>query len=176
MSGRLPEFIDPWRLADQGKRFAGHIELDKLPRLAAVLMDTAGTADFDLLFDRDNRRRATIKGFVRSSLKLECQRCLERLELPVDARVSLAVIEVAAEAERLPEEYAPILIEEDRLPLLDLVEDELLLAIPQIPRHELEQCPIKIEVTDSTTMDQEPDDERANPFAVLAGLKTEIPN
>jgi len=176
MSGRLPEFIDPWRLADQGKRIAGHIELDKLPRLAPVLMDTAGTAEFELLFDRDKRRRATIKGFVRSSLKLECQRCLERLELPVDVRVGLAVIEVAAEAERLPEEYDPVLIEEDRLRLLDLVEEELLLAIPQTPRHGSEQCGIKIEATDSLASDQEPDEERAKPFAVLAGLKSEKPN
>ncbi len=176
MSGRLPEFIDPWRLADQGRRITGQIELVKLSRLAAVLLDTAGTAEFDLLFDRDSRRRATIKGYVRSSLKLECQRCLDRLELPVDARVSLAVIEVAAEAERLPEEYDPVLIEDSRFRLLDLVEDELLLAIPQTPRHVSEQCGIKIEATDSVASDQDPEDEHATPFAALAGLQSEKPN
>ena len=144
-----------------------------MPRLAEVLLDAEGAAEFEFLFGRDQNRRVVITGFVRSSLGLECQRCLERLELPVDARVRLAVIEVAAEAERLPEEYEPVLIEEDRLRLLDLVEEELLLAIPQIPRHETGQCGIAIESVDPAASDQEADTRPANPFAVLASLKSD---
>jgi len=44
------------------------------------------------------------------------------------------VVESVAEQELLPEHYEPVLVEEGRLALLDLVEDELLLAVPQVPR------------------------------------------
>ncbi|AKH19619.1 YceD family protein [Sedimenticola thiotaurini] len=177
MSSRLPEFIDPRRLASQGGGYSGTVKLADLPRLSEALLDTAGNAGFSLEFYRDNRNRARIKGEVRAELVLECQRCLEALVLPVDAVLDLAVIQVPEEADRLPESVDPVWVEEDTLRLLDLVEDELILAIPQVPRHEPDDCgtgsytPAQEEMVSQGQEDDASD--RPNPFAVLAGLKSD---
>lgn len=176
MSSRLPEFIDPRRLASQGGRYSGTVELGDLPRLSGALVDTAGVAEFNLEFYRDNRKRARIKGQIQADLVLECQRCLGAMVLPVSAVLDLAVIQVPEEAERLPESCDPVWVEEDTLRLLDLVEDELILAIPQVPRHEPDTCRMaSVNPLQGETADQEQEDDasdKPNPFAVLAGFKS----
>ncbi|MES9935604.1 MAG: YceD family protein [Sedimenticola sp.] len=175
MSSRLPEFVDPWHSADLKKRFSGRVELADLPRLASMLKRLEGDAEFDIGFERDDKRRSRIKGFVRSTMVLECQRCLESMQLAVDATLNLGVIEVAEEAERLPEDVEPVQVEEGLIRLLDLVEEELILAIPQVPMHDPEACSAAISHTaeDPPVEEQESVTEQAeNPFAVLAGLKT----
>jgi uncharacterized protein len=170
----MPEFVDPWRLADRETGFSGRIALDKLPRLASALMTVAGEVVFDIRFSRDARHRACIRLQVQAELGLECQRCLQQMEHPVEAVVDLSVIEVPAEAERLPDEYEPVLVDDGRLRLLDLVEDELLLAIPQIPMHRLDACqPILAGGTAPEPAQQAANSGRPNPFAVLQGLKTD---
>ena len=52
----------------------------------------------------------------------------------------------------------------------ELIEDELLLAMPIVPRHEV--CPEPL----VATVDELPDDPAPNPFAALAALKTTKPN
>lgn len=177
MSSRLPEFIDPRRLASQGGRFSGTVKLGDFPRLSGALMDTTGTAEFSLEFYRDNRKRARIRGQIQADLVLECQRCLGAMVVPVSAVLDLAVVQVPEEAERLPESCDPVWVEEDTLRLLDLVEDELILAIPQVPRHEPDTCRIESNnPTNGETADQEQEDnasDKPNPFAVLAGFKSD---
>ncbi len=177
MSSRLPEFIDPRRLASQGAGFSGTVELAVLTRLREALKDTTGIARFDLAFYRDNRQRARIKGQVQADLLLECQRCLEPVVLPVNAVLDLAIIRVLEEAEKLPESCDPVWVEEETLRLLDLVEDELILAIPQVPRHEPDACRIDSDgQVNGETADQELEDDlsdKPNPFAVLAGFKSD---
>ena len=178
MSSRLPEFVDPWRSADQKRHFSGTVELEKLPRLTDVLMSTEGEAVFELIFDRDDKRRSRIKGSVRATMVLQCQRCLEAMLLPVDISLDLAVIEVPEEAERLPEETEPVQVEDGLIRLLDLVEEELILAIPQVPMHAREQC--STESADAMkdaaeSSEQESVSETSdNPFAVLADLKKDL--
>ena len=174
MSSRLPEFVDPWRLADQGKLFSGVVELKNLPRLRETLMSEQGSAEFELRFERSDQRRVRIRGSVTATLVLECQRCLERLNYPVETSVNLAVIEVLEEVGRLPAECEPLLAEEGRIRLMDLVEDELLLSIPQVPRHDPSECGTDIETFATVTgAEQERADKtpETSPFAVLARLK-----
>lgn len=177
MSSRLPEFIDPRRLASQGAGFTGRVELAELPRLSVALMDTVGVAEFSLEFYRDNRKRARIKGQITADLVLECQRCLNPMVLPVSAALDLAVIQVPEEAERLPESCDPVWVEAETMRLLDLVEDELILAIPQVPRHEPDYCGIEsVNPVNGETAEQEQENsasDKPNPFAVLAGLKSD---
>ncbi|MEJ1296066.1 MAG: YceD family protein [Candidatus Sedimenticola sp. (ex Thyasira tokunagai)] len=180
MSSRLPDFVDPWRLANLGKQLSGAVGLGELSRLADALVSVEGESLFTLEFYRDEKKRARIKGNVEAELVLECQRCLEPVTLPVDAEVNLAVIEVAAEAELLPDECDPVMVEEGRIQLLDLIEDELLLAIPQVPMHPQGTCPVEMETLftngDFEDVQQESATDEANPFAVLAGLKPDKQN
>ena len=171
MSQRIPDRLDPWRFADQGKEVEGRIPLASLPRLGACLYDTTGEVDFSLRFERDAQRRATLKGMIRAELILECQRCLEGMTLPVRTQTALAFVEGQDQAAALPESLDPCLVEDGQVYFADLVEDELLLALPQVPIHDLAACPAAaIETADEKPVEQgeQPD---KNPFAVLAELK-----
>jgi uncharacterized protein len=78
---------------------------------------------------------------VQAVLPLVCQRCLRpvRIEVRSDARVALvADLDVA---DQLDSSVEPVVVEDGRVALRDLVEEELLLAVPLVPRHEDEsQC------------------------------------
>lgn len=171
MSQRIPDRLDPWRFADQGREVEGSIPLESMPRLSACLLDVAGEAGFSLRFERDARRRATLKGMIRADLILECQRCLEAMKLPVSTETAIAFVEGQDQAAQLPESLDPCLVEDGQVHFRDLIEDELLLALPQVAMHDLAVCP----AASSESADEKPAEQAErpdkNPFAVLAELK-----
>lgn len=171
MSSALPQLLDPVRAADAALQLGGRLPLSGFARLRSALQDPIGEAAFQLSFGRDQDGRATISGNVKATLVLCCQRCLGPLVHEVDERISLAVVNGMDEARDLPVRYDPLLATDALVRLADLVEDELLLSLPQISVHEPGVC----EAADSGTVvevtaDRESSD-RESPFAVLAGWK-----
>lgn len=132
----LPSRIDPWRLTAEGGRLEGSLALAALPRLVAELNRTDGVASVVLAAGIDRQGVRFIRGALQTGIELVCQRCLGPLRLALDVTVSLGLVRSEAEADRLPEDYEPLLVPEGTIHVADLVEDELLLALPQIPRHE----------------------------------------
>ncbi|MEN8166342.1 MAG: YceD family protein [Pseudomonadota bacterium] len=167
MSQHLPEHLDPWRFADLGKRISGSYLLGDLPRLREYLVDSQGEVSFTLEFSRDRRQRSCLFGKVEATLMLECQRCLDAMPWQVKSDVSVAFVEGIDEAERLPDELDPELVEDGQVKLRDLVEDELLLALPQVPMHPSGKCTGQLDGESEDSNDAV----RENPFAVLAELK-----
>ena len=160
----LPSRIDPWRLTAEGGRLEGTLALAELPRLVAELNRTDGVASVALVAGIDPRGVRFITGAVQTGIELICQRCLGPLRLTLNVTVSLGLVRSEAEADRLPEEYEPLLVPEGVIHVADLVEDELLLALPQIPRHEdARDCEANgYRAPDRVEQDQ--------PFAALASL------
>jgi uncharacterized protein len=173
MSETLPVFLEPWRFSDLTKQFSGEAGLAELPRLGEAVIRLEGEARYALRFYRDERRRIRVAGQVSAVAVLVCQRCLGEVACPLSGEISLAVVEGLAEVEHLPEDVEPLLLEPgERRPSLELVEDELLLALPQIPRHDDGDCAGEAEAYQSDEAEAEPEgSQRDNPFAVLAGLK-----
>jgi uncharacterized protein len=171
MSKRFPGRFDPWRYADLGKVIGGELPLEVFSRLSACLLRPEGDVSFELAFTRDQERRAILSGWLKTVFSLQCQRCLEEVCLPVDIRLSVAFVQGLDEAEMLPEEFDPCLVEEDQVTFKDLIEDELLLAMPQVAMHQPGACNTPAaggaEKTPGTSSGQE----RENPFTVLAELK-----
>lgn len=167
MSQHFPERLDPQRFADLGKRIAGYFPLASMDRLAPLLVDAAGRAEFELGFERSGGR-ALIRGWVRADLRLECQRCRAPMLHAVVSDVCLALVEGLDEMETLPEEYDPLMLEEPTVRLADLLEDELLLNLPQVPMHEPGECEPPASRKDSLEAQAAAP---KNPFAVLAELK-----
>jgi uncharacterized protein len=163
MSTELPHLIDPWRAADSNAAFDRHLPIAGFERLAGSLADASGEVAFQLCFDRDEAGRAVVRAAVQATLLARCQRCLESVAVQVDSRVLLAVVTDLVSARQLPEQYDPLMAEEGMVRLSDVIEDELLLALPQIPRHAPGACSVAIE--------QPAAPRRENPFAVLAKLK-----
>ena len=174
MSPHLPDFVDPWHFADIGKRISGSFALEALPRLAPLLMEPHGEAVFELAFSRDERKRARLEGQIQAHLTLQCQRCLGPVSVPVEMKFTLVAVQGIEEAEQLPDSVDPLLIGESKLRLVELVEDELLLSLPQVPRHQAGECSAAvIEKPDwDSAAAKEQGEPAPNPFAQLANLKT----
>jgi len=171
MSQQLPDHFNPWRFADLGKQLVGSYQLKDLPRLRECLMDFQGEVSFSLVFSRDPQHRACLSGTLEASMMLECQRCLEAMAWPVNSVMSLAFVEGLDEAERLPDQLEPQLVEDGQVRFRDLIEDELLLALPQVAVHPVEVCDSQANAIIADGSTEAPGPERDNPFAALAELK-----
>jgi uncharacterized protein len=135
MSREYPDWVDPWKAAEGGRTFAGSMPMNRMTRLLPLLAPPAGEAHFSARFGFDDQARVVIRIEVDAELPLICQRSLERYLEPVHRETLLGVIATLAEEVLLPGNYEPVLAEHGRLALQDLVEDELLLGVPQVPRN-----------------------------------------
>lgn len=135
MSREFPDFIDPWRAAEGKKRFYGTIPLHRMKRLGPLLEAAELSAAFEAEFAFDRQRRVTVKITVEALLTLMCQRSLEPFEFPVSQTSCLQVISGPQDQALLSDSEEFVTAESGRLAILDLVEDELLLAVPQVPRN-----------------------------------------
>lgn len=107
---------------------------------------------------------------AQTAVPLTCQRCLEPFATPVafERHFRFVATEQQAQAEDETAEEDLLVLSRD-FNLLDLVEDELLLALPLVPMHA--HCPqdLKLQVADADFDAAAP--EKTNPFAALAQLK-----
>ena len=164
----IPEHIDPFRYAEQGLTLSGAVKLENLHRIANNLNSLEGKVHVDLSFHMDDHKIANIKGKLEATLTLQCQRCMGPFIYEIMADFALGVVNTLKEANALPEHYEPVIAEEGgQLSLYQVVEDELILGLPIIPKHEPEVCAVKLETTE-TGVGQ---DKTKNPFHVLETLK-----
>lgn len=179
MSREYPDWVNPWKAAEGNRRFAGTIPLRNMSRLTPLLASDEGEAEFEAHFARDALGWATVQLDVSAKLPLICQASLERYDEPVSRSSLLAVVENPEQQDELPEHYDAARVEEGRVVFLDLVQDELILAVPQVPRK-----PGLEEVRFSTDPEEDlsdQDEEHNRPFAALGELlkgrrKTEEPH
>lgn len=167
MSQPLPAQIDPFQLADKSASLAGTLDAETLPRLRAAVLSLDGIAA-TLDFARDEGQRCVIRGTASARVTLPCQRCLEPVRLTLQTAFHDAVVRDEAAAEGLPEELEPIIAGHSLAPA-EVVEDELLLVLPIVPRHEdSAACGPRAKVLQrqKTAEPKQP-----NPFAVLKNLK-----
>ncbi|HKJ18139.1 MAG TPA: YceD family protein [Xanthomonadales bacterium] len=135
MSREFPDFVEPWRMADGRRSIGGTIPLARLKRLLPLLDSSDGDATFRLNFGYDAQQRAVVTVKVEAELKLICQTSLEPYFENVRQRSELLIISDQADQANLSEQEEFLLVDEGRFAVADLVEDELLLAVPQIPRN-----------------------------------------
>lgn len=107
---------------------------------------------------------------VDAQVPMICQRCLGVVQVPLQVSRSFLFVKDESTAEALDDE-----VEEDVLAiskdfnLRELVEDELLMALPLVPMHET--CPQSIPMASSDIDFEQANTDKTNPFAVLAGLR-----
>ncbi|MBK1700447.1 YceD family protein [Thiococcus pfennigii] len=136
----LPDRVDFWRAVSGGASFRGELALGELPRLRTLLMEPHGVVRFGFDFGRDPDGRGVARATLEAVLRLQCQRCLEVMDYPVSATLTMAAVASLDEVDRLPEGYDPLLLDDRHVRPRDLIEDELLLALPLIPRHASPDC------------------------------------
>lgn len=161
--------IDSLRFAEAGGRLAGRLALTDLPRLADVLVTQDGWLECALegcRLDCAGEDRPGLHLTVTGRLRLQCQRCLAEvgIDCAIDSRLLLVPAGADWPEEELETDAYDAIPASQALSLLALVEEELLLALPIVPRHA--DCAPPADVGGAPEEDSAP-----SPFAVLAGLK-----
>jgi uncharacterized protein len=153
------------------RSFQGSLPIAAMPRLCEALADKQGLAQYELDFGRDEYGTAYLSVRVQAPLWLICQRSLEPFVMPVSVDSRLGLIRSERDEAALPAGYEPLLIaDDDKLSLLDVIEDELLLVLPLVPVNPESELPEEFTrppVEEQASTDERPD----NPFAVLRELK-----
>jgi uncharacterized protein len=103
-----------------------------------VIVSDAGEAAYKLRGVRDARGRPSLRLEVRATLQLRCQRCLGPLQHDVDTDELLVLAASQAEIDAEPGgvDAPDRVVAGHEMKLAELVEDELILAVPYAPRHE----------------------------------------
>jgi uncharacterized protein len=119
-----------------------------------------GEAEVELAFASDPHGRCAITGGIAAEVRLLCQRCLEPYPLQVAVDVALVVVSPTDGEPELAAGFEP-LAESGRVALRDLVEDEIILALPLVARHPERDCNRALGTLEQTA------EQRENPFSVL---------
>lgn len=178
-----PRVHDPLRLdlaalVAEGAALEGHWAGEQLPRLSASTTPPQDIPPAEVAWRAQGRRVPVTGGepelwlhvVAQVPVWLTCQRCLRPFELPIEIDRQLRFVRDEAEAEALDAELDDDVLALPRaLDLRELIEDELLLALPLVPRHDT--CPAPLNFSAGEAVDSAVQ-ERANPFAALQALKT----
>lgn len=169
MSDKLPELIDPLMLAERRAEWVGAIEIAAMPRLSESVADSGGMVEVNVRFGKEGKFPVVV-GSINASLELECQNCLQAMQWPVSLDFKLAVVTSLQQAEQMEIDAEPLLFNGERMSFNALIEDEILLSLPDYPRHE-HDCIQRRQSQDRDYDQQHTQAEVANPFSVLAKLK-----
>jgi len=161
MLNHLPDLIDPVRLVEKRRDFQGVIQIGQMARIRDLVLNEEDKVAVKLSFRKEDGISALF-GSIETELLLECQRCLKPLALPVSQGFQLGVISSLDEVDMLPDTFEPLLVDDKATRVKELIEDELLLVLPMVPRHD--QC-------DVGSQNRPVEENKDNPFSVLTQLK-----
>lgn len=181
--------VDPYLQARRARHMQGSIAIAKFERLVGTLSSKSlplisstgqttqkygGTRlqtdiEVDVEFSRGAQGRPQFQLTVKATLFAECQRCLGEASYCIDSQKTMLILndEAALEnaSKKFGEEFEFVLAKEEKLILMPIIEDELLLSLPIMFKHD--DCQMTLKPID----DEEEFEECVNPFAVLSQLK-----
>jgi uncharacterized protein len=128
-------------LARRKASFQGEFSLVELERLAAYLRASDGLVRVRLEFDEGGAGWHTIRLRIEAALQVTCQRCLEPFQIELEEEVAFGIVADVSMQDYLPEQIEPLVLEEERFSPLQLIEDELIVAVPYAPKHaSVQEC------------------------------------
>lgn len=189
----LPHKLDLGAFINDESRLEGHVPVAELTRLVSGLAQgldlssltpLAWWAEGRLEPQRVGSPQLWLDLHAEGALPWECQRCLQPVFIPVAVDHTVRFVADEDTAAKLDAESEDdVLALSRQFDLLALIEDELIMAQPIVPRHD--QCPTDVQslmqsglvAPDGSSVDETApehvDTEKPNPFAVLAALKKE---
>ena len=158
--------IEPGRFARMGERLSGKRDLSGLPRVADLLSEAGGEVRYAVSGYVNERGYSALHVELDGKLSLRCQRCLGPLLQSVQARREIVLVPGADEFAQRDDEtdFEDVIPDVQRLELVPLLEEELLLALPLAVRHEDGGCGPGAQAVPARPAGE-------SPFAALAKLK-----
>jgi uncharacterized protein len=110
---------------------------------------------------------------LKGRLHLVCQRCLQDFPLPLDEERQFVLVASEAEADAYPieDDQQEPLVASQHFDLLELIEDEILLSLPLIPKHPEDACEPHASSFGEAGMDTDELEKPENPFNILKNMK-----
>lgn len=174
--GTDPRAVEVTAWCRHGDALQGEWPLSGMERLVTALAEAPAG---DVAWSAQGSQKAVVGSEAENWVELtahtvvalQCQRCLQSYPQPLEVQRRIRFVADEAEAVRLDEisddDVLPMPV---RLDLHQLVEDELILALPIVPRHEVCPEPLPLPAADPAA-----DAEAPNPFAALAALRGRVP-
>ena len=166
MSAALPDRVDVSRQVQARRTFEGTLPLAGLHRLRGSLASSEGEVRYVAEFGRDELAVAYLGLRIDAGLPMVCQRTLETFVYPVSIDQRLGLIDDENGEAALPPGYEPLLVADGGLSVADVIEDELILALPVVPLKPGAPLEWKDHADDVESEPRQP-----SPFAVLGSLK-----
>lgn len=162
----LPKMIDPRRNADQDIEYQESMQASLLPRFVEAVGELKEDVSVRIHLFRDEQNRMRLRGEAEVPVSMACQRCMQPSRQAVRTEIDLVIVYSEDQAKALPKELDAWVAEESAN-LHELIEDELLLALPIVAYHSTDECSLPEEL-----VSQRPEEtlERQSPFAVLRDL------
>ena len=165
----LPLKVDPFRFADNAYSLSGTLSIKDMPRLSSSLASNEGEVKVDMLFGVDEEGIRYLKGELKTSLMLTCQRCLEAFNYEIISNFMLGIVHTEKEADQLPERCEPLLVPDLSLILSEMIEEELIIGLPIVPMHPIDTCkakqPLEFYSKDAVA-------KKDNPFKIIESLRS----
>ena len=158
--------LDAFRLARKQETLTGEASMADLPRLAPSVLDPKSHVQYVIQgrVDDDGHPGALMK--LSGRLPLRCERCNEPVQYRLERQVPFRFVQDEQELNALPIEDDEVeeVVGSPAMDLLAWVEDEAILSLPLVPRHE--DCAVPL-----ASVPEPVESVRPNPFAALARLK-----
>ena len=183
-----PPIVDAFDFARRGQVLKGAFSVHRLDRLLEGLPEqpvaeltvlegppaVPGIVRYVIEGRRTKDDLSELVVEIQANLVLECQRCLGALILPVNRQTVFQLVrrESDLDDEEIEEDdfgQPEKIVGSPKFNLCDLVEDELILDVPYVPRHDV--CPATVDLA-AQAEEEAGRDEPLSPFAVLSQLKT----
>ena len=162
---KLPKKINFFNFAKKEVKLKGDFKVSELSRLSDIASNENDKVEVDLFFHLENGKIPCVEGIIKSKLVLNCQRCLDNLQLDLKVLFDIAFVRNEFQTDSLDDKFEIYLIGDDEeLEIKDLITDEILLSIPMAPSHDYD-CGFK---TDKGNIVEEV---REHPFDVLKNIK-----
>ena len=171
------EQLDLLALVQAGEEVSGVAKVSRFPRLAQETLGAQGL-EHEVRWRALGESRPVTGGpdevwlhlEVQAVLALGCQRCLGPVDVPIEVERSFRFVKDEATAEAQDDESEEdVLVLARDFNLLNLIEDEVLLELPLVPKHET--CPLNVQMSAQGDDFEQAQAQRPNPFAALAQLK-----
>lgn len=159
--------IDAFDFSRLKERREGDVLVADLARLSAESVNKSASLHWTLQGGADSLNHPQLILSVSGSIELMCQRCMTPLKFAVESESILILAKTDERADEidalLDDDNVDVIVGSKALNVMELVEDEALLAIPLAPKHDI--CP------DNAALDDLMGAKKASPFAVLKGLQ-----
>ncbi len=155
-------FIDSLDFSHRGGKLSDEVPVAELPRMADLLADLDGKVSYILRGLTGNDGKPQLELMLDGQCNLRCQRCLNALSYPIKLVCKLRLVtEGDTDSNDIEDDEVDSIPADQRLDVLALIEEELLLSLPHSPKHGSGECEMSVEGLSRSN----------NPFAVLSGLK-----